>query len=97
MEMIDVEKEVMDLRERAGRMETSIETLIQQQTAVETLAQSVQEIALSLRELTVQTHANTKQLEDMDSDSKKKNFYVWCVVVGGIMGAVITYAMAAVL
>ena len=97
MELVDMEKEVMDLRERTGRMESSIETLIQQQTAVETLAQSVQEIALSLRELTVQTHTNTKQLEQIDCESKKKRYYLWCVVAGGILGAVITYVMSAIL
>ena len=97
MEFADMEKEVMDLRERTGRMESSIETLIQQQTAVETLAQSVQEIALSLKELTVQTHSNTKKLEQIDTETKKKQYYIWCLVVGGVLGSIITHYMSAIL
>lgn len=90
MEMIDIEKEVMELRERVSRAETS-------QNAVEKLAQSVQEIALSLKELTIQTQSNTKKLEDMDSDTRKKQFYIWSVVIGGVFGAAISYIISAIL
>jgi len=94
MEICDIEKEILDLRERSGKMESSIDMLSNQQTAVENLAKSVQDIALSLRELTVQTRSNTKQLDDIDYDVKKKQFYIWCTIVGGIIGSIITTTVA---
>lgn len=97
MEMIDVEKKLIDLGERLGCAEVCIENLSYRQTAIESLTQSVQDIAISLREVVLQTNANTEQLKEMKDDTKKKNFYVWCVVIGGILGAVITYVVAAVL
>lgn len=91
MDANQVVNELIELRERVIRLETLIENIAQQQTAVETLAKSVQDIALTLRELTVQTNSNTKQLDEIEADFKKKTFYVWCSIIGGAIGAVISY------
>ena len=72
MEMIDVEKKLIDLGERLGCAEVCIENLSYRQTAIESLTQSVQDIAISLREVVLQTNANTEQLKEMKDDTKKK-------------------------
>ena len=83
----DFTKEIQEIRDRLIKTETTLDTVIKQQEAIDTLANSVQELALSMRELTVNhTNINTR-LCSIEKEKGAKSMYIWTALMGILFGA----------
>lgn len=90
MEIEKVADDLMEVRERVARIENAIDALSRQQNAIDILATSVQDLALSLKEVTCQTTVITDRIDCIENDKRSKRFFIWSIIVSGILGAIIT-------
>lgn len=87
----ELTKEIIDMRDRVARIETSMETLIKQQCATDSLVQSVHELALSMQELTGQTKNIDVRLSNIENEKRSKLMTIWNTVIGTGLGIIISF------
>lgn len=92
-----MEDKVLESCERLAKVELAIETLVKQQEDIKTLATSVQELALSMRDVITQMGSMNKRLDYIEDNRKSKRFFVWATLIGGALGAIVARVMTDVL
>ena len=77
--------------EKISAHDEEIKTLFNQQKNIEKLAQTTQELALSVKELTAHMCGVEDRLETIEKEKKQKSLAVWQAVISAIVGGAVTY------
>ena len=93
MDIHELTSRVVGHGEKIVAHEEEIKTLFNQQKNIEKLAQTTQELALSVKDLTAHMCGVEDRLEIIESEKKQKSLAVWQAVVSAIVGGVITFVI----
>ena len=74
-----------------------IKTLFNRQEKLETLTESVNNLALSVKELTHDLKDTQKIVAEIQENNKYKSKTIWTTIVTGVISAVIGYVMGILL
>lgn len=76
----------IEVCERIAKLETNMEIVINNQTAINDLAKGIQEMALSIQSIADQTADNNKRLACIEDEKQKKGMSIWSSVVSMAIG-----------
>lgn len=91
MDIHELTDRVVKHGEKIAAHDEEIKTLFNQQKNIEKLAQTTQELALSVKNLTAHMCGVEDRLEIIESEKRQKGFAVWQIVLSAIVGGVVTY------
>ena len=91
MDIHELADRVIKHSEKIAAHDEEIKTLFNQQKNIEKLAQTTQELALSVKELTAHMCGVEDRLEIIEGEKRQKGFAIWQIVVSAIAGGAVTY------
>lgn len=94
MDIHELTDRVVKHGEKIVAHDEEIKTLFNQQKNIEKLAQTTQELALSVKELTAHMCGVEDRLEIIEGEKRQKGFAIWQIVVSAVVGGVVTYLVA---
>lgn len=97
MDLHELTKKAFEHGELLARHEGDIKTLFNNQKDIKSLAESTQDLALSVKELAGRMSEVDERLELIESEKRQKGFALWQIIMSALVGGVITYAITAIL
>lgn len=97
MDVHELTKKAFEQGELLARHESDIKTLFNNQKDIKALAESTQELALSVKELAGRMSEVDERLELIENEKRQKNYAVWQIVMSALIGGMATYIVTAVL
>lgn len=97
MDIHELTDRVVKHGEKIAAHDEEIKTLFNQQKNIEKLAQTTQELALSVKELTAHMCGVEDRLETIEKEKKQKSLAVWQAVISAIVGGAVTYLVTSLL
>ena len=97
MDMSEITTRVIEHGQTLAAHEEELKTLFNRQRDIEKLANTTQELALSMKELTAHMCGVEDRLEIIEGEKRKKGFAVWQAVVSAFIGGVITFIITSLL
>lgn len=97
MDMHELTSRVIKHGEKISAHDEEIKTLFNQQKNIERLANTTQELALSVKDLTAHMCGVEDRLETIESEKQQKGFAVWQAVISALVGGGITYIITSLL
>ena len=93
MDTDKVTDKIMEHEGRIAKAESDIKTLFNQQKSIEKLVDSTQTLAISVEKLASKVNDVDDRLDCIEKGEKQKHFEIWKVLVPGVVGALIMYAV----
>lgn len=90
-------EKLIDHENVLGRHESDIITLFKQQGNVGKLADSVHELALSVRDIANKTDEIDARVQLVELDKRQKGFAIWQITTSALLGGGLTYVLMTVL
>lgn len=97
MDIHELTSRVVEHGEKISAHEEEIKTLFNQQKNIERLANTTQELALSVKDLTAHMCGVEDRLEIIESEKKQKSLAVWQAAVSAVVGGVAMYLVTSLL
>lgn len=97
MDVHELTSRVIEHGEKISAHDEEIKTLFNQQKNIERLANTTQELALSVKDLTAHMCGVEDRLETIESEKQQKGFAVWQAVISALVGGGITYIITSLL
>lgn len=97
MDIHELTSRVVEHGEKISAHEEEIKTLFNQQRNIERLANTTQELALSVKDLTAHMCGVEDRLETIESEKQQKGFAAWQAVISALVGSGITYIITSLL
>lgn len=97
MDIHELTDRVVKHGEKIVAHDEEIKTLFNQQKNIERLANTTQELALSVKDLTAHMCGVEDRLETIENEKKQKSLAMWQAVVSAVIGGVITFIITSLL
>ena len=97
MDTHELTAKVFQYEKTLAEHQEKIHTLFNQQKNIEKLANSTQELALSVKELAGRVNDVDDRLELIESEKRQKGYALWQIVMSAFIGGVVTYIVTAIL
>ena len=97
MDLHELTQKAFEHGEILAKHESDIATLYRNQSDIKTLAESTQQLALSIEKIAGKLNEVDERLINIEEEKQKKGFTVWQIVTSAIIGGFITYCISILL